>query len=181
MKKHFFFIFIIGFAFVASATGMSKGAEDLATPEIKSTEEVVFYNKKVNPFSDQGKIAEYQGILIQQNQPKKDLNQSDVYFFPKEPKIAMTSLLCESYVDKIFGPKDRRVIKLKDGVKLFDSHTGKTCELSLIDPDQHALIPVKHAMMGFLHGRLTTLVWQLDQVPSAETTEKLHKFWETLR
>lgn len=149
--------------------------------DLKSSNEIVFYSKKDNPFSDMGKIDEYQGTLVLLNEASAALGSADLYKFPKETAIKMTKSLCRLNADKIFGPEPERSLKMNESMVLFDTAVGKACEYKLTDTYAHAKRPHAYVISGFIHGRLVTLVWALIEAPSNEATAKLRQFWKSLK
>lgn len=149
--------------------------------DITSTNEVAFYAKKNFEYSQIGKIKQYQGVLIQLNESSSDLNAADLYQFPTEDKIKMDSGLCNSYLEKIFGNEADRSLKLTSAVTLFDSPVGKACDFQLTDNYSRARLGYRYTIIGFVHGRMMGLVWNLYEVPKEETKKKLQNFWKTLK
>lgn len=179
MISKIFSILIIGL--FSSFTYAAGAKRTLASVGIKSKDDVVFYDKTDVAFSDMGKIDEFQGILVQQNQTKTDLAQADLYLFDKEDKIAVTNEICQKYVTKIFGPANKRKLQAGKSLQIFKSHTGHSCDFTLKDPQAHASIPNQYGLVGFLNGHLITLIWQLDQPVTDEVRQNFRKFWDKLR
>lgn len=182
MKKQnsiqFIVFLVLFFSSMAYSANMKR---TLASIGIKSSEEIIFRDKKDILFSETGKIDQYQGVLIQLSQPKSQFAQSDLYLFENESEIKMTASMCDKYISKIFGSKEKRVLKISEKLQIFKSHTGDTCDMALSDPESHALINSQYVLFGFLHGRLVGLVWQLDQPLTPADKNKFRKFWDTLR
>ena len=147
---------------------------------LKSIEDIQIYGKNEILFSDVGRAEEFQGILIQLNQPNHELSKADLYIFSQETKIAMTENLCTTYVKNIFGDSKQTGLVLASKLTLFETSTGKACEFQLNDSDAKAKIPIRYVIAGFVHGRMTALVWQLYKL-SDENKLKLQKFWKSLR
>ena len=148
---------------------------------LKSSHEIIFYDKKDLGFTKIGKIKEYAGILEKLDETKVSLQQPDLYLFPKEQKTAMTVQLCNRYADKIFGPSAGRTLKLDNTLKLFSTRIGNACEFRLIDSYTKSKLPHNYVILGFIHAQLTALVWTLENPISVESAEKMKNFWKTLK
>ncbi|MBC7467165.1 MAG: hypothetical protein H7256_14340 [Bdellovibrio sp.] len=169
---------LLCFTVVSSAGNVKR---DLASVGIKSKEAVKFYDKGEIAFSDTGKINEYQGVLVRLDEPNTSYANLDLYLFPNEPKIAMSSDLCQQYLSKLFGAAQERILKVEKTLQIYKSHTGPTCEFILADPQSHSLVPFRYVIAGFLNARLTVLAWQLREPLMAANKEKLRQFWDGLR
>ncbi len=148
---------------------------------LRSKEEIVFYSKKDIPLSEIGKIDEFQGVLVRESQPLYDLRSADLYKFPIEKKISMSLELCSSYADKIYGDEKKRSLKTVVAPALFQTSVGPACALILRDSFEDASRPYRFAIVGFVHGRLIALTWNLSDKPTTEMLEDLHNFWKTIK
>lgn len=149
--------------------------------DIKSTSDMVFFSKEDSALSSIGKIKEFQGTIIHAAEVNQDLSSSDLYKFPDESAITISPELCSKYADKMFGPADKRVLKLQGSFQLFETPTGKACEFQLKDTYEKARMPYRYTIVGFVHGKLIALMWGLFENPSASDKEKLKNFWKTLK
>lgn len=163
------------------APALAESKRKPSSIDIKSTTEIIFFAKKDLGFSDLGKIKEYQGVLEQVNEARIDLSSADLYKFPRENKTIMTAALCNTYADKIFGPADKRTLKIQKSLVLFNTPVGKACEFQLTDSYHHAKLPYTYVISGFIHARLIALVWNFEKPVTPENLEKLKVFWLTLK
>lgn len=175
MKKLFFTILLF------SLFAQGKSQRKPSSIDIKSADEIVFYAKSEMPFSDMGKISEYQGNLVQLNEPSAQFGEADLYWFATESTTVMTKKLCNRYADQIFGSEKDRSLKINDSIQLFETTVGPACDYKLADTYAHAKRPFAYVITGFIHGRLTALVWALSQAPNSEDSAKLRLFWKTLK
>lgn len=148
---------------------------------LKSSHEIVFYDKKDLGFAKVGNIKQYAGIIEKLDETKVSLQQADLYLFPQEQKTTMTVRLCNRYADKIFGPSESRTLKLNNTLKLFSTRIGNACEFRLIDSYTQSKLPHNYVIIGFIHAQLTALVWTLENPISVESAEKMKNFWKTLK
>ncbi|MBC7420547.1 MAG: hypothetical protein H7328_07450 [Bdellovibrio sp.] len=148
---------------------------------MKSSNEIAFYAKKDLPFSEFGKIDEFEGQLVRLDEEAVQFSMADLYRFRGEARSKMSEQLCNTYADKIFGPESDRALKMKDSLVLFDTAVGKACAYKLKDTYARAKKPYAYAISGFIHGRLTILVWTLSRSPADDEVAKLRNFWKTLK
>ncbi len=149
--------------------------------DLRSKEEMVFYSKKDMLLSEIGKIAEFQGVLVRENQPLYELRSADLYQFSNEKKISMSVRLCNFYADKIYGDAKKRSLKLERTPALFQTTVGQACTFMLKDSFADASRPYRLAMVGFVHGRLIALTWNLSDKPTDRILEDLQSFWKTIK
>ncbi|OFZ29030.1 MAG: hypothetical protein A2622_13130 [Bdellovibrionales bacterium RIFCSPHIGHO2_01_FULL_40_29] len=179
MKKQFYIILATLLISVLSVA--QSGKRKPSSIDIKSSHEIIFYAKSELGFSDMGKIVEYQGSLVQINEPNSNLNEADLYKFPKESRTLITTKICSEYVEKIFGKAEDRSLKVDKTVQLFQTPVGKACDFQMTDSYHHAKLPYRYAVIGFVHGRLIALVWSFDQKITTENVEQLKTFWKSLK
>ncbi|MBC7740653.1 MAG: hypothetical protein H7061_00550 [Bdellovibrionaceae bacterium] len=149
--------------------------------DIKSSEEILFIDKKEAAFSDMGKSTDYAGQLVQLSETSAELMNSDLYKFKNESATQVSVRLCEKYLVELFGTEKKRSLQLKTPIQLIDTAVGKACALQLNDAYEHAAIPFRYVIVGLIHGRATGLVWNLYKIPSESTTAKLQSFWKSLK
>ena len=148
---------------------------------LKSSHEILFYQKKDLGFTKVGKIKQYAGIIEKLDETKRSLQQSDLYLFPKEQQTAVTVQLCNRYADQIFGPAEGRTLKIENTLKLFSTRVGNACEFRLIDSYPLSKLPHNYVILGFIHAQLTALVWTLENPISVESADKMKSFWNSLK
>lgn len=175
--KNNIFLFLI----LSSLFSMAESKRKPSSIDITSSQEIVFYAKETEPFSDFGKIQEFKGVLVQLNETDEQLANAQLYKFPNEEKSMMTQAICNGYADKIFGPEPTRTLRINKSLVLFDTPVGKACEYLLTDTYAHAKRRYAYVITGFIHGKLYSLVWAFYRLPTAEETSKLKTFWKTLK
>ncbi len=176
MKFSIFLSFTLSFHLVFASAKRKPAQTDL-----RAKEEFIFYSKKDMSLSEIGKIDEYQGVLILSNQAHYEFRATDLYVFSNEDKISMSLELCRRSTDKIYGEDNKRSLKLVDEPLLFQTSVGQACLLRLKDTFKQAHRPFRFVMMGFVHGRLTALTWNLSKDASPAATIQLQNFWKSLK
>lgn len=173
-------LFLIKLILISSFFTLTNSAYGKSKLQFRTTENIEIYDKSEIPFSDFGKIKEFQGILINKSDGiKNELSKSDIYIFPNEPKIAISENLCQNYRIKMFGKEADSGLTLGDSLKLFTTPNGKVCEFQLHDLGAKAKVPIRYIILGFIHGRMIGLVWQLSSIDE-DAKSRLQKFWQNL-
>lgn len=137
------------------------------------------FSKKDIPFSDFGKVSEYQGVIAELDEQKNLISQADIYVFLKEDKISVSTDLCKKYAEKMFGADEVKTLGFVGNADIFESETGKYCALSLHDSTSKT-DNYKFVILGFIHGRMTSLVWS-EKYLNPEIIEIKKKFWKSLK
>ncbi len=178
MKNNLYILMVV---LISASIALGSVKRRPSSIDLTSIEEIIFTSKKDLPYSDMGKSEEYVGSIMQLSETSEQLMSSDLYKFPKENSTRMTAKLCSQYVSKIFGPEKKRSLRLKSPVSLFDTSVGKACEFQLNDQYESSKIPFRYVLVGFIHGRLKALVWNLNSEPDTQSKIKLQLFWKTLK
>lgn len=173
MKIIVFLLFCTTAAYSLEST--SKNFLNLQSKSAK----IEIYSKKDIPFSDFGKVSEYQGVIAELDEQRNLISQADIYVFLREAKISVSAELCKTYVEKLFGTDEAKELGFVGKVDILESNTGKFCATSLHDSksktDNH-----KFVVLGFIHGRMTSLVWS-EKYMTPELIEMKKSFWKNLR
>lgn len=150
-----------------------------ATSPIQSKEEVQFESKSENQLLDLFKSDAYLGVLGRPNEKIQDLQLVDLYTFKETQQISLDESLCKDLLAQIYGPLDKITLQLKS-VKIYTSHTGKTCEAQLDDPARTSKIPERRTIIGFLKVKPYALVFKLSKKSDTTVQENARQFWESL-
>jgi hypothetical protein len=73
-----------------------------------------------------------------------------------------------------------KTLKISD-MNIFNSHTGKTCEALILDPDKESLLPERRFVAGFLNAKPTALIFEVGKKSSQTAANDIRKFWDSLR
>ena len=147
---------------------------------IKSKSSMIeIFRKKDIPFSDFGKVSEYQGVIAELDEQKNLISQADIYVFSREEKISVSTDLCKKYVEKMFGADEAATLGFNGKVDILESNTGKFCALSLHD-SKSKTDPYKFIILGFINSRMSSLVWSEKNMTPA-LIEAKKNFWINLR
>lgn len=151
-----------------------------ATAPVQSKEEIKFISKTENKLLDTFKTDSYIGTIGRVDEKAQDLSMVDLYAFKDMKKISMDESLCKELLTQVYGPLDKITLKLKD-VKIYKSHTGKTCEAQLDDPDKSSPIPERRIIIGFLKAKPYAIEFNLSKKSTEDVQTNTRKFWESLR
>lgn len=151
-----------------------------ATPPLQSKEEIQFESKSENQLLDLFKSDAYLGVLGRPNEKVQDLQLVDLYAFKETSQLSLDEKLCKELLTQIYGPLDKITLQLKN-VRIYTSHTGKTCEAQLDDPDKKSKIPERRTIIGFLKAKPYALVFKLSKKSDLSVQENTRQFWESLR
>jgi hypothetical protein len=151
-----------------------------ATAPIQSKEEIQYVSKAENKLIDTFKANDFVGIIGRPNEKNQDLAMVDLYVFKETNKIAMTEKICKEFLGDIFGNLNKSTLKVTK-VDVYTSHTGKTCEARIEDPDKASKIPERRTIIGFLNAKPYGLVFQLSKKSDSAVQENTRKFWDSLR
>lgn len=129
---------------------------------------------------DFGKADDFVGVITRTGVPSPDLRTVDLYSFKKVETLAMDVKLCESLLTRLFGPLKESSLNYQ-GAEIFISHTGKTCEAQLDDPDKAAKFPERRVVLGFVNAKPVGLVFRLSKKSSDSVRSDIRDFWKSLR
>lgn len=145
---------------------------------VRSTETIEFTSKSDQKFIDFAKNDEFLGVITRTGE-KGSLRIVDLYSFPDQKAVPMEKSLCETLVGKIFGSLNK--ISLKSKIDIYESHTGRTCEAQLTDPDKEAKVPERRVIVGFINAKAKAIVFRFTKKSTSSEQESVRKFWDTLR
>lgn len=168
--------FLVAAVFLSITPVQAKTAE-IPSP-VKSTEPITFASEKDHKLLELGKSDAFRGVIAR-TEEKSDLRLVDLYSF-KEESLTMNEDLCKKFLTQIFGPLDKISLKVEK-IEIYPSHTGKTCDARVTDPDKEGKVPERRVIAGFLNANPTALVFRLSKRSSGKETESVRKFWDTLR
>ncbi|MEK2644050.1 hypothetical protein [Bdellovibrio sp. BCCA] len=179
MKKVISFFMIGSFAMLSSS--MAEKPEKTPTPSpIKSKEAIDFLSKSDQTMLDIGKVDDFAGIITRTGESSKDLRTVDLYTFKGIENLSMDKELCEKLLARIFGPLKESSLKYHEA-EIFTSHTGKTCEAQVDDPDKAGKIPERRVVLGFVNAKPVGLVFRLSKKSDKTVKNNIREFWGTLR
>ncbi len=150
------------------------------TAPIQSKEEIQYVSKTENKLLDTFKTNAFMGVIGRPNEKNQDLTMVDLYTFKKIDKIVMDEKLCKSLLSNIYGDLHKITLKITK-IEVYTSHTGKTCEAQIEDPDKASKIPERRTILGFLNAKPYGLVFQLSKKSDDSVRENTRKFWDSLR
>lgn len=151
-----------------------------ATAPIQSKEEINYRSKTESKLLEAFKSKAFMGVIGRPNEKNQDLAQVDLYVFKETKKISMDEKLCKDLLSKIYGDLNKITLKVTK-LEVYISHTGKTCEAQVDDPDKESKIPERRTILGFLNAKPYGIVFQLSKKSNGETQENARKFWDSLR
>lgn len=164
---HALLALVVGFSFAGTAP-------------IQSKEEIKFMSKQENELLGAFKTDSFVGIIARIDEKSNDLTAVDLYAFKDTKKMSMDEALCKELLTKVYGPLDKITLKVKD-IKIFMSHTGKTCEAQIDDPVKDTPVPERRAIVGFLKAKPYAIEFKLSKKSTPDDQDNARKFWETLR
>jgi hypothetical protein len=153
----------------------------LAAPApVKSNQPLEYISKTENKMMDLFKTDNFLGVLNRPQEKNQDLSMVDLYLFKEPPKLSMDEKLCKEFLVKIYGNLNTMTLKLAK-LEIYTSHTGKTCEAQIVDPDKMSKIPERRTVIGFLNAKPYGVVFQLSKKSTPATQESIREFWDSLR
>lgn len=164
---HFILISLLNFTFAATAP-------------IQSKEEIKFISKTENKLLDTFKADSYLGTIGRIDEKSQDLSLVDLYAFKDGKKISMDESLCKEMLTQIYGPLNKITLQAKN-IKIYTSHTGKTCEAQIDDPMKGTNIPERRMILGFIKAKPYAIEFSLSKKSDSAVQENTRKFWESLR
>lgn len=163
---HALLALVVGFSFAGTAP-------------IQSKEEIKFMSKHDSELMGLFKTDSFVGIIARIDEKSNDMTAVDLYAFDTK-KISMDEALCKELLTKVYGPLDKITLKVKD-VKIYTSHTGKTCEAQVDDPVKDTPVPERRAIVGFLKAKPYAIEFKFSKKSTQDEQENARKFWESLR
>lgn len=165
-------------SFVMSSAG---AAGKSATPSpVQSKEEIEFLSKKDQNLIDVAKTDDFAGIITRPNQSNPALKTIDLYTFQDVKPLNMDKTLCSQLLERLFGPVKESSLKISEP-EIFNSHTGKTCEVQVKDPDAEGKIPERRVLIGFVNAKPIGLVFRFPKPSDKAAQQNARDFWSTLR
>jgi hypothetical protein len=147
---------------------------------IASKEDVIFAHKNDQKMLGFANADSFVGYFTRTAQADKNMRQAELYDLAQIKDLKMDEALCHKALAEIFGPLNEITLKAHD-VKIWTSHTGKTCEASMVDPYAQAVIPERRVQVGFIKAKPYALVFKLSKKSTAEQQENMRSFWDSLR
>lgn len=151
-----------------------------ATAPIQSKEEIKFISKTENKLLDTFKADSYLGTIGRVDEKNQDLSLVDLYSFKDSKKISMDESLCKEMLTQIYGPLNKITLQVKN-IKIYISHTGRTCEAQIDDPTKGTNIPERRLILGFIKAKPYAIEFSLSKKSDSTAQENTRKFWESLR
>ncbi|WP_413558154.1 hypothetical protein [Bdellovibrio sp. HCB209] len=149
-------------------------------PPISSKEDVVFGHKKEQKMLAMVNADSFVGYFTRTAQTDKGLRQAELYDLADLSSLKMDEELCKKALSSMFGPLNEITLKA-EGLQIWSSHSGKTCEASMVDPYDKALIPERRVQVGFIKAKPYGIVFKLSKKATAEQQANMRKFWDSLR
>ncbi|QLY24576.1 hypothetical protein [Bdellovibrio sp. KM01] len=147
---------------------------------INSKEDVIFAHKKDQKMLGFANAESFVGYFTRTAQSDRNMRQAELYDLDKIKDLKMNEELCKKALAEVFGPLNEITLKAQD-IKIWESHTGKTCEAAMMDPYQQAIIPERRVLVGLVRAKLYAVVFKLSQKSTAEQQSNMRSFWDSLR
>ncbi|UYL09761.1 hypothetical protein B9G69_004130 [Bdellovibrio sp. SKB1291214] len=147
---------------------------------VESKEDVIFAHKKDQKMLGFANADSFVGYFTRTAQADKNMRQAELYDLAQIQDLKMDEALCKKALAEIFGNLNEITLKAQD-VKIWTSHTGKTCEASMVDPYVQAVIPERRIHVGFIKAKPYAIVFKLAKKSTAEQQENMRSFWDSLR
>ncbi|WP_413293031.1 hypothetical protein ACLSU7_16695 [Bdellovibrio sp. HCB185ZH] len=163
-----------GFVFSSAAFAATTPAP------VNTKEDVVFASKKDHKMLGFANAESFLGYFTRTAQADKNMRQAELYDLGAIKELNMDEKLCKKALAEMFGPLDEITLKVQD-IKIWTSHTGKTCEAAMMDPYQQAIIPERRVLVGFVKAKPYAVVFKLSQKSTAEQQSNMRSFWDSLR
>ncbi len=149
-------------------------------PPFSSKELIEYQSKDDQKLLDFGKTKYFLGVITRLHEAS-DLKHLDLYGFADLDGKPMTDTLCHQIIERIFGKISESSLKFSSP-KILNVHSGKACEVQIIDPDKDAKVPQRHLFVGSLNTKSLALVLPLSKEENSfAAIESLKKFWSSLR
>lgn len=147
---------------------------------LTSKEDVIFASKKDQKMLGFANPESFVGYYTRTAQSDKNMRQAELHDLAQIKSLKMDEALCKAALSEIFGPLDEITLKAQD-IKIWPSHSGKTCEASMVDPYEQAAIPERRVLVGFIKAKPYAVVFKLSHKGTAEQQQNMRKFWDSLR
>ncbi len=152
-----------------------------STPSpIQTKEDVLFVHKNDQKLLGFANPDSFVGVYKRMGEKEKSLSQVELYSLTGIESLKMDEALCKQALTKMFGPLNEIALKAQD-IKIWNSHTGKTCEAAMVDPDKASPIPERRVLIGFVNAKPYAVVFKLPQKSTAEQQSNMRSFWDSLR
>ena len=108
-------------------------------------------------------------------------NQSiSFYHFAADDEIKVTDEYCQKKIDTLYGPRNKRSVKL-NYLNIEKSIHGSFCSVAISIDSDIATIKKSYIMIGFIKARSVLLEWSYTDAKADIHQDKLLEFWNSLK